>query len=88
MTGEEAYKILSKSFPLARVRGCLDYGKFFAFSLAPIYVSDDQEYITGTTLTAVDKKTGRVFDYDITSDIRAYERAKKVEVKTIFDKTI
>lgn len=85
MTGTEAYKILRKEYPLSRVRGCLDYGKFYVFSLAPMGVSDDQRYFSGTILPAVEKRTGRIFEYDITIDIGAYNRAKQVKVETIFD---
>lgn len=88
MNGTEAYKLLCKSYPLSKVRGCLDYGKFYVFSLAPMDVPDDKRYYTGTIFPAVDKKTGRIFEYDITNDISAYNRAKTVKVKTIFDETI
>ena len=88
MNGTEAYKLLSKIYPLSKDRGCLDYGKFYVFSLAPIDVPDDKRYYTGTIFPAVDKKTGRIFEYDITSDITAYNRAKQVKIKTIFDEVI
>lgn len=88
MTAQGAYRLLCKKFPIPRVRGCLDYGTFFAFLLAPLYISDEQEYVTGTTLIAVDKKTGRIFDYDITSDIIAYENAKKCKVITMYDMVV
>lgn len=85
MRPQEAYEIIKKQYPLHRLRGCLDFGRFYAFCIAPIYVDDDEDYLDGTTLDAVDKRTGRLFDYDITSDIAAYERATKVNVKTLFD---
>ena len=88
MTAEEAYKILSKEYPAMKVRTCLDFGSFFAFCLAPINVEDTDEYMTGTCMDAVDKKTGRTFIYDITTDLDAYERAKEVKCKTIYDKPI
>lgn len=88
MAVEEAYKILSKEYPTMRVRSCLDFGSFFAFCLAPINVKDTDDYMTGTCLDAVDKKTGRTFIYDITSNFDAYERAKEIKVKTIYDKPI
>lgn len=88
MSGTEAYRILSKSYPLNKVRTCLDYGKFYVFSLTPMDVPDDARYYSGTIFPAVDKRTGRIFEYDITSDVRAYHRAKEVKVKTIFDEVI
>lgn len=39
-------------------------------------------------MDAVDKKTGRIFIYDITEDYDAYKKAKVVKVETIFDKKI
>lgn len=88
MTGEEAYKILSKEYPMMKVRSCLDFESFFAFCLAPLNIKDSDEYMTGTCMEAVDKKTGKVFIYDFTSDFDAYERAKEIKVKTIFDTPI
>lgn len=88
MTGQEAFDIIRKQKPLVKVRGCLDYGTFYVFCLAPIYVNDDEEYSTGTVMDAVDKKTGRVFMYDISSDIDAYERAKTVNVSDVLDTPI
>lgn len=88
MTAEEAFKILSKEYPLLKVRSCLDFGTFFAFCLAPLEVKDTDRYCTGTCRESVDKRTGKVFIYDITSNIDAYEQAKEVNVKTIFDKSI
>lgn len=88
MTGKEAYKILSKDFPAMKVRSCLDFGSFFAFCLAPLYVSDDEDYMTGTCLDAVDKSNGRVFVYDITSNAEAYLNVKEVDIKTIYDENV
>lgn len=87
ITAEQAYKILSKDMPASIVKTCLDFGSFFAFSLAPITVGSGT-YYTGTTMDAVDKKTGRVFEYDILSDIDAYEKAEEVSVETVFNKVL
>jgi hypothetical protein len=88
MTANDAYEILTRNNALVRVRCCLDFDSFFAFCLAPIYVRDDDEYLSGTILQAVDKKSGKVFDYDITSDIDAYEKAIETKVNTFFDRII
>lgn len=85
MTATEAYSILCKKYSLMRVRACLDFGGFFAFCLAPLYVKDNDAYDVGTCMEAVDKKTGRIFIYDITSDVDAYHKAKPMDVNTIFD---
>ena len=47
-------------------------------------VADDGDYFTGTVFDAIDKKTGRIFEYDITDDSDAYEKAKPVSVDTIW----
>lgn len=52
-----------------------DFGSFFLFSLAPVYVKESDRYDSGTVFTAVDKRSGRVYDYDITSDLDAFDDA-------------
>lgn len=88
MSGQEAYEILRKSYPFSQVRGCLDYGSFFVFFLAPINIPNGEGYFIGTIMDAVDKKTGRVFKYDLMEDIDAYERAKNVSILDIYDTPI
>ena len=75
---EEAVKIISKENPLAIIRSCLEYDNFYLFALAPIYISQDEDYVTGTIFPAVNKNTGVIFQYDITSDLEAYENAVQV----------
>lgn len=55
-----------------------DFGSFYLFSIAPAYIRPSDQYDTGTIFTAVDKRTGRVYDYDITSDLDAFEKAAVV----------
>lgn len=88
MTATDAYNILCKEHHLMKIRTCLDFGGFFAFFLAPLYVEDSEDYMTGTCMEAVDKKTGRTFVYDILTDIDAYHEAKPVNVNTIFNTRI
>lgn len=78
MNLEKATEIILKKNPLLKVRACMDYGKFYAFTLAPLYVKESDEYVTGVIFPAVDKKTGKVFKYDITSDLDAFDNAIKV----------
>lgn len=84
---KQAYDILSRERPASIVKTCLDFGSFFAFSLAPFYIGSEI-YYTGTTLDAVDKKTGKIFEYDILSDLDAYEDAKEIDLKTVYDQKI
>lgn len=88
MTAKDAYTILSKKLPLMKIRSCLDFGTFYAFSLAPIYVEDADNYVTGTVMQAIDKETGELFDYDITSDYEAYIQSKEIGIDTIYDTPI
>lgn len=78
MTLKKATEIILKKSPLLKVRACMDYGKFYVFTLAPLYVKDSDEYVTGVIFPAVDKKTGKIFDYDITTDLDAFDKAIKV----------
>lgn len=78
MTVEKAVEIVQNKNPLLIVRSCLDFGSFYVFALAPIYISKSDEYVTGTVFPAVDKKSGKIFEYDITSNLDAYERSKVI----------
>lgn len=88
MTPQEAYNILSKDYPMSRVNACLDYGNFYVFSLTPVDIPTGETYYTGTVMDAVDKKTKKVFKYDLTSDIDAYEKATNVSVTDVFSQKI
>lgn len=80
MTANEAYSKLKRRYPdLMIVKFCKDFG------LAPLDVPEDETYRTGRLFDAVDKKTGRIYKYDITSDVDAYYDSIDVEVNTIFD---
>lgn len=59
----------------SKIHTAWDFGSFYLFSIAPTYIRSSDLYDTGTIFTAVDKRTGRVYDYDITSDLDAFERA-------------
>lgn len=88
MTPNEAFKKIVKanynSSPFMKCRACLDFGAFYVFCIAPMDVADDGDYFTGTVFDAIDKKTGRIFEYDITDDSDAYDMAKPVSVDTIW----
>lgn len=85
ITVEQAYKKVIKEDPMSKLSMCLDFGKFWVFFLRPFYMSDDEEYLTGTSFPAVKKDSGELFDYDLTENVNAYENAKEVEVNTIWD---
>lgn len=86
MTANDAYSKLKRRYPdLMIVKFCKDFGSFFLFGLAPLDAPEGETYRTGRLFDAVDKKTGRIYKYDITSDIDAYYDSIDVEVNTIFD---
>lgn len=78
MTLDEAVEIIRKRNPLLRIRSCLDFGKFYLFTLAPLYIGENDDYVTGTIFPAVDKRTGKIFQYDIMTDFDAYKNAVEV----------
>lgn len=85
LTADDAWNILRSKDPFIRCRGCLDFGDFYLFSTAPMAVKNDDMYMSGTVFDAVSKTNGKCFLYDITSDLDAYENAKPIKVKTIYD---
>lgn len=78
ITLQKASEIILNKNPTLKIRACLEFEKFFLFTLAPLYISSDDDYVTGRIFPAVDKKTGRIFQYDLTSDYETFEQAKKV----------
>lgn len=85
MNAQEAYKTLQKEYPLSKVIDCLDFGDFFAFTLAPIGTKIDGPYCTGPNMYSVDKKTNKTSIYNILSDPNKFLYAEKVDVKDIMD---
>lgn len=57
-----------------------DFGSFYLFAMAPADQPKDESYDIGTVMTAVDKANGRVYDYDITSNLGAFENAKVITI--------
>lgn len=88
LTAQDAYSIIHEKYPTEKVRSCLEYDDFFLFVMAPLYVLDSESYCPGTVFDAVDKRTGRMFEYDITTDIDAYDRAANVKIDTFFSKAV
>lgn len=88
MGPQEAFAIIEKEYPLCKLRSCLDFGTFFVFSITPMYVKDDDTYYSGTEFDAIDKRTGRHFFYDITSDFAAYQKAKEIPIDTLWNTNV
>lgn len=87
MKPEKAWDIIRKKYPGQKLIACLQFKGFYVFSIEPI-TKGSGTYATGRIFPAVDMKTGRVFNYDITSDIDAYEAAEQVNVTTILERTL
>lgn len=73
-----AKKIIIDANPLLKIRSALEFDGFFLFVLAPVYISDNEQYITGTKYPIVNKTNGKISEYDITSDLDAYDSAKQI----------
>lgn len=53
-----------------------DFGEFWLFSLGPLNFPKGQVYVTGNVMISVDKRSGKVNNYDISSDPKAFLSAK------------
>lgn len=78
MSYDECVLTAIKTNGPSKVHTAWDFGKFFLFSMAPLTWQKGEPYDTGTIFTAVDKRTGRVYDYDITSDLDSFLNAEVV----------
>lgn len=65
------------------LRSCLDFGKFFLFIMGRLDLGPEERCFTGTVFDAVDKKTGRCYKYDITTNPSAYQKAKRIDIKSV-----
>lgn len=87
-TVDECYALARKENVGMKLSICLDFGDFYGFTFRPYSISDNQQYLSGPFITAVDKTTGEVSYYNITDDANLYLNAKEVVVETIMDKVI
>lgn len=79
MTAQEAKNALLKGMPDWYIRGGLEFENFYAFFLVPKDIPKNEPYEAGPYMTAIDKKTGEIFDYDIRTDPDAYLDAKEIK---------
>lgn len=78
MTYDECVLASIKANGPSKVHTAWDFGSFYLFSMAPLDWPKGETYDTGTIFTAVDKKTGRASEYDITSDLDSFLKAKVI----------
>lgn len=82
---QQSYEKIISRYPLSRVSKCLDFGNFFVFFIRPFEIPIKKQYFSGTVFPAVNKKTGAIYNYDITDNVALYERAKSIDVEQIWD---
>lgn len=90
---KDACIIAKKASVNKKIIGCLDYGEFYVFTMIPETVPDNldlfDEKLTeypiyiGLGRTAVRKRNGKVFWYNIASDLEAYKSAKPIPLEDL-----
>lgn len=80
LTPKKAYAILKTHFPEKVVKGCVEFSTFYGFYMVAQEL-ENEELITGRFVDAVDKKSGRIFSYDIFGDMNAYRNARNINVR-------
>lgn len=85
---DKAYDIAKEKYNFPKLLSCLEFDSFYLFSFAPMLVNTTDGYFTGTIFDAVDKESGRMFEYNIISDLDAFERAKEIKIKTFLDNKV
>ncbi len=88
ITPEAAYDVIKKKYDLPKILSCLEFDNFYLFSVAPALVNTSNGYFTGTTFDAIDKKSGKHFYYDISTDLDAFENAKSITISTFLDRKV
>lgn len=78
MSVDKAYELICKEIgrnPIIKL--CKDFGDFYAF----FFVEKPSDKFVGSVMTAIDKKTKKIFPYYLNSSIGDYSRAKTVVYK-------
>ena len=87
ISAKDAYFIAKKADPGAKIIGSQDYGEFYVFDMVSgdVDLNDNENpVILGALRTAVRKRNGKVFVYNIFSDMDAYKSAKPVPLEDLF----
>lgn len=82
LTPQKAYSILKSKFPEKVVKGCVEFPAFYGFYMVEREFAQEK-LISTQFVDAVDKKTGKVFEYDIFSDMSAYRLARNIDVRLL-----
>lgn len=68
----EAAKMIKNLKSEEKILNCLEFKDFFLFMMAPKEWPKNKPYRTGTVFDAIDKNSGKWFDYDITKNVDDY----------------
>ncbi len=87
-TAQDGYLKIVNKHPLEKIDVCLDMGSFWLYMFRPIGMEDGETNLCGTMFDAVRKSDGKCYLYDILSKPHAFRKAKKVEIKDLYDSVI
>lgn len=83
---KNAIRIIKREYPEYRISSCLDYDNFYLFIVAPLLFTEP--IVNGHVFDAVDKKTGKLFQYDILDNPDAFLNAKEIEVNDVLNRKV
>lgn len=85
MNAQEAYSKIVQENPGFYATEAIEFESFFMFQIRPLWVDKNETYFTGTVYPVVDKRNGKIKEYDIRTDPDAYLSAKQIPIKNVFD---
>lgn len=80
MTYGELIKIVEKAYQGQYVRGGYDFGDFIGFFMCPKSIPKNEDYESGPYMVAIDKKTRRVFDYNLLDNPKLFQKATLIKL--------
>lgn len=84
----DAYFVARKNHPGQVLSSCLDFGSFFLFIFKSVESAKGETIISGNVFDAVEKESGKLFKYDISTDPDAFFDSTEVSVETELDADI
>ncbi len=81
-TPQKAYTILKMQRPNKVAKACVEFSNFYAFYMIEKELFHEP-LISSRFVDAVDKKSGKTFEYDMFSDMNAYRNARNINVRTL-----
>lgn len=75
MSVNEAYSLICKKIGgTPHIKLCKDFGDFYAF----FFTENASSKYVGSTMTAIDKKTKKIFPYNLNSSKGDYSKAETI----------